>query len=184
MWGLTILQPFYIKDMTSENLGIGWVLEPNLCGYWRQIITLLKRICWLLCAEILLFQDHATSNLFSKTFSIGDNKPSIVLPSFFSFSSFPFPYPIYDLSPLLFFSLFFLFLRPFPTVPHTSFLPHFLFINIKKLHQFSLWLSGLWTWLVSTRIQLPSLVSISEICRELWCRSQTQLRSHVAVALV
>ena len=37
------------------------------------------------------------------------------------------------------------------------------------------------------RFQVPSLASISELriqhCHELWCRLQTQLRSHVAVAV-
>ena len=43
------------------------------------------------------------------------------------------------------------------------------------------------TRLVSMRTQVQSLVSISGLrnqrCRELWCRSQTQLGSRVAVAV-
>ena len=43
-------------------------------------------------------------------------------------------------------------------------------------------------YLVSMRTQVQSLVSLSGLsiqrCRELWCRSQTQLRSHTAVAVV
>ena len=42
--------------------------------------------------------------------------------------------------------------------------------------------------LASMRMQVPSLASLSALriwhCHELWCMSQTQLRSHVAVAVV
>ena len=45
-----------------------------------------------------------------------------------------------------------------------------------------------WTWLVSKGMRLQSLASLSETgiqhCCELWCRVQTGLGSHVAVAVV
>ena len=54
--------------------------------------------------------------------------------------------------------------------------------------EFPLWLSKLRTQLVSMRMQVrsPALLSGLKIwrCHELWCRSQTQLGSHVAVAVV
>ena len=54
--------------------------------------------------------------------------------------------------------------------------------------EFPLWLSKLPTRLVSMRMQVRSLSSLSALriwyCRELWCRSQTRLRSGVAVAVV
>ena len=44
-----------------------------------------------------------------------------------------------------------------------------------------------WIWLVSMRMQLRSLASLSgsgiQHCLELWCRSRLQLGSHVAVAV-
>ena len=47
--------------------------------------------------------------------------------------------------------------------------------------------SELKIWLVSMRTQVPSLASLSRLsirhCHELWCRSQTQLGSPVAVAV-
>ena len=53
--------------------------------------------------------------------------------------------------------------------------------------EFLLWLSGLKTHLVSMRMQVKSLVSISGLriqCRhELWYRLPTQLRSYIAVAV-
>ena len=52
------------------------------------------------------------------------------------------------------------------------------------------WEEFLW-WLIDDepmRMWVRSLASLSRLrirhCRELWCRSQTRLRSHVAVALV
>ena len=60
------------------------------------------------------------------------------------------------------------------------------FKNISKRH-FSLWLSQLRTRLVSTRMQVWSLVLISGLrirhCRELWCGSGTRLGSGIAVAI-
>ena len=54
--------------------------------------------------------------------------------------------------------------------------------------EFSLWLSGLWTQLVSVRMWIQSLASLSGLriwhCCELWDRSQVQLGSGVAVAVV
>ena len=45
-----------------------------------------------------------------------------------------------------------------------------------------------WIWLATMRLQVQSLVSLSGLrvwcCHELWCRLQTWLRSHVAVAMV
>ena len=53
--------------------------------------------------------------------------------------------------------------------------------------EFPLWLSGKGTRLVSMRIQVQSLASLSELrirhCHDLWCRLQIQLRSGVAVAV-
>ena len=53
---------------------------------------------------------------------------------------------------------------------------------------FPLWLSRLQTWLVSMRVRVQSLASFSRLkircCHELWYRSQTCLRSFVAVAVV
>ena len=50
-----------------------------------------------------------------------------------------------------------------------------------------MWLSGLRSGLVSVKMQVRFLASLSglsiECCCELWCRSQTQLRSGVAVAV-
>ena len=54
--------------------------------------------------------------------------------------------------------------------------------------EFPLWLSRLWTWLVSMRRRVLSLTSLSGLriqhCHELWCRSQTRLRSQVAAVVV
>ena len=51
--------------------------------------------------------------------------------------------------------------------------------------EFPLWLSRLKTWLVSMRMQVWSLASLSELriwyCHELWCRLQTQFGSGIAV---
>ena len=56
-----------------------------------------------------------------------------------------------------------------------------------KIGDFWLWHSGLRTQLVSMRIQVRSLASLSGLrvqrCCELWCRSQTRLGSRAAVAL-
>ena len=53
---------------------------------------------------------------------------------------------------------------------------------------FPLWLSGLRTQLVPMRMHVLSLASFSGLgtrhCLELWCRSQMQLGSHIAVAVV
>ena len=54
--------------------------------------------------------------------------------------------------------------------------------------EFPLWLSGLRTWLVSMRMWVPFLASLSGLriqrrC-ELWFRSQTRLRPCVAVVVV
>ena len=57
----------------------------------------------------------------------------------------------------------------------------------RLLGEFPLWLSGLRTQLVSMRMQVPSLASLSGLriwhCRELWCRLQMWLLSLVAVAV-
>ena len=49
------------------------------------------------------------------------------------------------------------------------------------------WLSSQWTWLVSIRMQVRSLASLSRLrirhWRELWHRSQTRLGSNIAVAV-
>ena len=57
--------------------------------------------------------------------------------------------------------------------------------------EFLLWLSDKKknkTWLVAMRMRVRSLASLSGWrighCHELWCRSQTQLGSHVSVAVV
>ena len=46
---------------------------------------------------------------------------------------------------------------------------------------------GKWTWLVTMRLWVRSLASLSglrtQCCHELWCSSQTQLRSGMAVAV-
>ena len=53
--------------------------------------------------------------------------------------------------------------------------------------EFPLWLSGLRTWLVSMRMWVWSLASLSGLriwhCHKLWCRWQTWLRSCFAVAV-
>ena len=58
----------------------------------------------------------------------------------------------------------------------------------KALLEFPLWLSGLRTRLVSMRMRVGSLASLSGLriqsCCKLCYRSQTQLRSSVAVAVV
>ena len=55
------------------------------------------------------------------------------------------------------------------------------------LLEFPLWLSRLRTYLVSMRMQVGSLASLSGLriwhCRELQCRLQTQLGSGVVVAV-
>ena len=54
--------------------------------------------------------------------------------------------------------------------------------------EFLLWLSRLRTRLVSTRMQIRFLASLTGLriwcCCELWCRSQTQLESGIALAVV
>ena len=49
----------------------------------------------------------------------------------------------------------------------------------KEMREFLLWLSGLRTWLVSKRVQVPSLASLSglriQCCSEVGCRSQPVL---------
>ena len=49
------------------------------------------------------------------------------------------------------------------------------------------WFSGYWTQLGSTKIQIRFLASLSGLrichCHQLWCSSQTRLRSHVTVAV-
>ena len=53
---------------------------------------------------------------------------------------------------------------------------------------FPSWLNGLGTQLASVRMRVRSLASLSGLriqpCHELWCRSQTQLGSHVIVAVM
>ena len=61
-------------------------------------------------------------------------------------------------------------------------------LNFKNdFWEFLLWLSGLQTRLVSMRMQVQFLAWLSGLrirhCHELWCRSQTRLRSVVAVAV-
>ena len=55
------------------------------------------------------------------------------------------------------------------------------------LKVFLFWLSRLWTWAVSTRMRVRSLVSLSGLriwhCRELWRRSQVWVWSCVAMAV-
>ena len=57
----------------------------------------------------------------------------------------------------------------------------------KYCQEFPLWLSGLQTWLVSMRMQVPSLASLSKLriqcCHELQYKRQTLLGSGVAVAV-
>ena len=57
-----------------------------------------------------------------------------------------------------------------------------------QFREFLLWLSRLQTQLVSMRMWVQSLAYLSELriqhCREWWCRSQTQLGSQVAMAVV
>ena len=54
--------------------------------------------------------------------------------------------------------------------------------------EFLLWLRGLRIQLVSMKIQVRSLASLSGLrirhCHELWCKSQMRLGSGVAVAVV
>ena len=49
-----------------------------------------------------------------------------------------------------------------------------------------MWLSRLWAWLVSMRMWVWSLASLSGLriqhCHELWCRLQMQLRSYVTLS--
>ena len=61
--------------------------------------------------------------------------------------------------------------------------------NLKKFKSdFLVWLCGLQTRLVFMRMWVQSLASIRRLriqcCRELWCKSQTWLRSRVAVTVV
>ena len=53
--------------------------------------------------------------------------------------------------------------------------------------EFSSWLSGWWTRIVSVKTQVRSLALLSglriQLCCELWCRSQMQLGPGVAMAL-
>ena len=57
-----------------------------------------------------------------------------------------------------------------------------------SIREFPLWLSGLQAWPVSMRMRVRSLALFSGLriscCCELWCRSQTWLGSHVAMAVV
>ena len=57
----------------------------------------------------------------------------------------------------------------------------------KEVREFPLWLSGLRTQLASMRMWVQSLMLFSRLrirhCPELWCRSQTWLRSGVAMAV-
>ena len=59
---------------------------------------------------------------------------------------------------------------------------------IRKEEEFPLWLSRLRTQLVSVRMHVQYLASLNGLrilhFHELWCWSQMQLRSHVAVAVV
>ena len=58
----------------------------------------------------------------------------------------------------------------------------------EAIREFLSWFSREQTRLVSMRMRVPSLASLSGLriwhCHELTCRSQTWLRSHVAVAVV
>ena len=57
----------------------------------------------------------------------------------------------------------------------------------KWVLEFLSWLSGQQIWLGTMRLQVWSMALLSGLwircCHELWCRSQTQLRSGIAVAL-
>ena len=61
-------------------------------------------------------------------------------------------------------------------------------IKRKAIMKFPLWLSRLRTRLASMRTWVRSLALLSGFrirhCRELWCRSQSQLGSGIAMALV
>ena len=61
------------------------------------------------------------------------------------------------------------------------------FIVLNCSQEFLLWLRGLRTQLLSTRMQVWSLASLSGLgiwrCHELWCMSQTWLGSGIAVAV-
>ena len=79
--------------------------------------------------------------------------------------------------------IYFLFLKKFTLLSGDLFLQ-----GIKdSFVELPSWLSGKQTRLVSTRMRVRSLASFSGLrircCRELWCKSQTQLRSGVAVAV-
>ena len=60
------------------------------------------------------------------------------------------------------------------------------FLDLRSMEEFLLQLSRLWTRLVFMRRWVQSLTLLSglkePLCCELWCRWQTWLRSHVAVA--
>ena len=61
---------------------------------------------------------------------------------------------------------------------------------IKNIHdsEFPLWLSEKRIQQGTTRLWVPSLASLSglriQCCHELWCRLQTWLGSHIAVAVL
>ena len=61
-------------------------------------------------------------------------------------------------------------------------------LKIWGVWEFSLWLSGLRTPLGSMRMPVQSLASLGGLrirgCHKLWSRSQMQVRSQVAVAVV
>ena len=61
------------------------------------------------------------------------------------------------------------------------------FSKVEKFQEFPLWLSGSQTQLVSMRMRVRSLASLSglriQLCNEPWCRSQMWLRSGAAVAM-
>ena len=60
--------------------------------------------------------------------------------------------------------------------------------QIYILWEFLLWLSRLWTWIISIRMQVQTLASLSGLriqhCCKLWCRLRAQLGSCIAVAEV
>ena len=63
------------------------------------------------------------------------------------------------------------------------------YIHSKRyVEEFPLWLTGLWTQLVSMRMRVPSLTFLSGLriwcCHKLHCRSQMWLRFDVAMSVV